>query len=164
MTQRIIILTRHAKSSWKTNALSDHDRPLNARGRASATAIGHWLKSNGYTPELILSSDAKRTKETTERIVDALSTNPAIEYHSDLYHASPNRITAHFSAHSASPLLLVAHNPGIAIAADALVSDPPDHPRFLDFPTGATLVLEFDDEIGPGKGRVLDFIVPRDLD
>ena len=163
MTRRII-LTRHAKSSWSSPAATDHDRPLNGRGTRSATAIGAWLKAKGHVPALILSSDARRTTETTERIIEALETSPPVEFHADLYHAPPNRIIAHLSAQTAFPVLLVAHNPGIAMAAEALAETPPDHDRFFDYPTGATLVMEFDGDIAPGSGRVLDFVVPRDLD
>ena len=38
-----LILMRHAKSSWDDPRIDDFDRPLNARGRASATALGEWL-------------------------------------------------------------------------------------------------------------------------
>ena len=42
-----LILMRHAKSSWDDLTLSDHERPLNKRGRASASAMGKWLRKNG---------------------------------------------------------------------------------------------------------------------
>ena len=35
-----LILMRHAKSDWGDVALEDHERPLNKRGRRSATALG----------------------------------------------------------------------------------------------------------------------------
>ena len=34
-----LILMRHAKSSWKYHDLSDHERPLNKRGRKAAVKV-----------------------------------------------------------------------------------------------------------------------------
>jgi len=63
--------------------------------------------------------------------------------------------------------VVAAHNPGIAIFAGDMVSHAPDHPRFFDYPTGATLVCDFaiNDwaEAVPRSGQVVDFIVPKDL-
>ena len=63
MTLRLILM-RHAKSSWDSPGLDDHERPLNGRGCRSAKAIGAWLNDHGYLPDLVLSSDAERTRET----------------------------------------------------------------------------------------------------
>ena len=38
MTRRLIVM-RHAKSSWDSDAHNDHARPLNKRGRRDAPAI-----------------------------------------------------------------------------------------------------------------------------
>jgi phosphohistidine phosphatase len=43
----------------------------------------------------------------------------------------------------------------------------PDHPQFLQYPSGATLVVDFDIEgwkmAAWGKGIARHFVVPRDL-
>ena len=59
-----LILTRHAKSAWDTSAPSDHARPLNQRGRASAKALGDWLRDIDQLPGQVLSSSSQRTRET----------------------------------------------------------------------------------------------------
>ncbi|XP_034698819.1 uncharacterized protein At3g52155, chloroplastic [Vitis riparia] len=61
---RRLILLRHAKSSWTDRSLRDHDRPLSKAGRADAINISHKLQQLGWIPELILCSDAMRTRET----------------------------------------------------------------------------------------------------
>uniref|UniRef100_A0A5B7BIE1 Phosphoglycerate mutase family protein n=1 Tax=Davidia involucrata TaxID=16924 RepID=A0A5B7BIE1_DAVIN len=61
---RRLILLRHAKSSWEDRSLRDHDRPLSKAGQADAIKVSHDLQQLGWIPELILSSDAVRTKET----------------------------------------------------------------------------------------------------
>ena len=60
---RRLILTRHAKSDWDDPSLPDQERPLNARGRRSARALGDWLASRGYDPEEVLCSSARRTAD-----------------------------------------------------------------------------------------------------
>ncbi|KZV44772.1 hypothetical protein F511_34245 [Dorcoceras hygrometricum] len=61
---RRLILLRHAKSSWEDRSLRDHDRPLSKSGRADAIKLSQKLEELGWVPELILSSDAQRTRET----------------------------------------------------------------------------------------------------
>ncbi|KAK6133134.1 hypothetical protein DH2020_033173 [Rehmannia glutinosa] len=61
---RRLILLRHAKSSWENRSLRDHDRPLSKSGRADAVKLSQKLEQLGWIPELILSSDAQRTRET----------------------------------------------------------------------------------------------------
>ncbi|ANM63656.1 Phosphoglycerate mutase family protein [Arabidopsis thaliana] len=42
----------------------DHDRPLSKTGEADAAKVAQILSSLGWLPQLILSSDATRTRET----------------------------------------------------------------------------------------------------
>jgi len=41
---KILLLLRHAKSSWDDPALPDHDRPLTERGKKDAKRIGQLLR------------------------------------------------------------------------------------------------------------------------
>lgn len=159
---KTLIVLRHAKSSWNTDVLSDHDRPLNHRGRQSAQALGHWLRARGYLPDEILSSSAQRTVETCEGL--GFDTVPKVSR--DLYLASANGLLSAARAAQGKVVMVVAHNPGIAAFAQALVATPPGHHRFADYPTGALLVVGGISDwatLAPGQGQVLDFIVPRDL-
>lgn len=61
---RRLILLRHAESSWEHPSLRDHDRPLSKSGKEDAVKVSLKLQQLGWIPELILSSDAARTKET----------------------------------------------------------------------------------------------------
>lgn len=64
--KRRLILLRHAKSSWADRSLKDHNRPLSKRGRLAAALIATKLEKHRWKPELILSSDSQRTRETLE--------------------------------------------------------------------------------------------------
>lgn len=160
---RTLILTRHAKSSWGDASLTDHARPLNTRGKASAQAIGGWLKTQGHIPDQVLSSSSQRTRETW----DLMNLEADITYTDSLYHASSQQMMDGLCEASGDVVLMLGHNPGIADFARRLVRTLPTHPRYRDYPTCATAVIEFDvvdwGAVQWHSGRVLDFVLPREL-
>ena len=162
MTRRLILM-RHAKSSWGDPAQDDHERPLNGRGRRSAEALGAWFRAENIQPDQILVSSAQRTIETCERLNLTLEKTVLDR----LYHASPGAMRQVLKQATGQCVLMLGHNPGIAWLARDLVAIAPDHPRFGDYPTGATLVVDFAIEnwqdLKPGSGTVISFITPREL-
>ena len=150
-----LILLRHAKSDWSDAAKDDRDRPLNARGQAAAEKIGSWLKSRHYLPDLILCSDAARTRETLAGLALPDATT---EFRDDLYQADAATILEIAGAHSADCVLIVGHNPGIGEAAATACATPPADPDFARYPTGACTVIDAPDGL---PGRCLDFTTPR---
>lgn len=161
MTRRLILI-RHAKSDWDSPG-SDHHRGLNKRGYKSASAIGEWLRGQGYDADEVLCSDAKRTKETCARV----RFKPEPRFLSSLYLAAPEEMRTALQSAQGHTVAMIGHNPGIAEFAKELVEMLPQHPRFLDYPTCATTVLEFDitnwSHLRLHSGRVLDFVIPREL-
>jgi phosphohistidine phosphatase len=166
MTKRLI-LTRHAKSAWDDPLVPDHDRPLNERGKAAAADLGDWLASRGYVPDEVLCSDALRTRKTWSGIAPALPGTPVLHLKPALYHAGPDVMLAVLRHATADTVMMIGHNPGIADFAQRLVARAPLNPVFARYPTGATLVAEFDIETWAdaayGTALALDFIVPREL-
>lgn len=162
-----LILTRHAKSSWDDPLTPDHDRPLNDRGKAAAADLGQWLASRGYVPDEVLCSDALRTRKTWSGIAPALPGTPILTLKPALYHAGPDVILAVLRHASADCVMLIGHNPGLAEFAARIVARAPLGPEFARFPTGATLVADFDipawSDLAFGTGIAVDFIVPREL-
>ena len=59
-----VILFRHAKSDWSKNYSSDHERPINEKGKKAAKKMGLYLSSLNQKPDLIISSTAVRTIQT----------------------------------------------------------------------------------------------------
>ncbi|MEP2533573.1 histidine phosphatase family protein [Shimia sp.] len=158
-----LILVRHAKSSWHILDQSDHDRPLNQRGRASAAALGDWVRKEEVQPDQVLCSSAQRTRETFERMrLDA----PLIVTRS-LYLASVDTMLAQLQTAQGASVMMIGHNPGIGELAYRLAQNSPSHPRFGDYPTGATTVFQFNSKTWPdvkfGQGEVRKFVIPRDL-
>jgi len=158
-----LILIRHAKSGWDDPMADDHERVLTERGRVAAKEIGAWLREQAFVPEVMLVSDAARTKETHKHLCSGLGQTPETMFHPVLYHASPDTILDLVQRQNAQTIAVIAHNPGIAMAAHGLVGRRPAHNRFSDYPTCATTIIDFDTHIDIGSGRCTDFVVPRDL-
>ncbi len=114
MNRRLIIL-RHAKSAWNTDAPTDHDRPLNKRGRRDAPRIGERIKEMSWTPEQVYSSDSQRTRETWQRMKDALGAGDLeVSFTRDLYHADIEEVRQVLAdtPDSVSTVMVIGHNPG----------------------------------------------------
>ncbi len=73
MTERTLVLLRHAKAETTLGVASDADRPLSSRGYADATAAGIWLGTEGLRPELVICSPARRTRQTWQAVAAALT-------------------------------------------------------------------------------------------
>lgn len=163
MTLRLILM-RHTKSDWGAPALADHDRPLNERGKRAAYALGNWMRARGYRPDLALCSTALRTRQT----LTGLDLDTEARFERALYNANPTTILSKVKkVQGANCVLVVAHNPGIAWLAKSVLKAPPAHPRFDDYPTGATLVSDFRipawSGLSEGYGEAVDFTIPKDL-
>ena len=162
---KTLILMRHAKSDWSTGAASDFDRPLNARGRKSAVALGNWLRENGLIPKEAHISAARRTRETWNLLgIEAVEP----KFHQSLYHASPTHIAAVLRQAQADRVILIAHNPGTALLAQSLLKPGNSHPEGYDrYPTCATAIISFPietwEDLKSGTGTLLDFVLPRTL-
>ena len=78
---KILLVMRHAKSSWTDETLSDHDRPLNPRGLRDAPRMAAWLDAQDSVPDLILCSTALRA-HTTAQILERESSfsGPLLTY------------------------------------------------------------------------------------
>ena len=112
---KILLLLRHAKSSWKDESLSDFDRPLNERGRKAAHAIARYIRKQKMMPDLVLSSPAVRARETTGLITTTAKLTAEIRYDQRIYEADAPRLVHIISQieDNFGSVLLVGHNPGI---------------------------------------------------
>lgn len=167
-----LILFRHAKSSWADEALDDHDRPLNERGRLAAPLMGAWLARRGYAPEHVLCSSSERTRETWARASGAFEGPPEPAIDPRLYHADPATMLALLRAAPAPArcVAMIGHQPGIGGFARKLAGAevPASCARaFTKFPTAACAVIDFDADdwagVGFGAGRFHSFATPREL-
>ncbi|KAI3741007.1 hypothetical protein L1987_58671 [Smallanthus sonchifolius] len=78
---RRLILLRHAKSCWGDRSLKDHDRPLSKAGETDVIQVTYKLQQLGWIPQLILSSDATRTRQTLKIMQDQVQAFLDAEIH-----------------------------------------------------------------------------------
>jgi phosphohistidine phosphatase len=122
--KRTLVLIRHAKSSWSNPLQSDFERPLNDRGEGDAPVMGERLKKAGLIPDLIISSPAKRAKQTAKRIAGAVGYDKeAVQYEESLYHCIPSVFEEVILSidDKNSTVYMVAHNPGISEFANEII-------------------------------------------
>jgi phosphohistidine phosphatase len=169
---RRLMLLRHAKSDWSRPGLSDHDRPLNPRGREAAPKVGAYMAHHALLPDLIIASTAARVRETLDLALAAFKRAPKVKSDARLYEAGAGALLKVLQAtpSDVQSLLLVGHNPGLAELATLLVATGKTEARARladKFPTGALAVIDvpLDDwgQLHPGSGRLDRFVVPRAL-
>ncbi len=171
---RQLLLLRHAKSSWDDPRLSDHARPLNARGRRAAATMAQAMRDLRLVPDVVLVSSARRALQTLEELIP-FDDGPLIEPMDDLYLAPWQKLleVLQTSPETARSVLLIGHNPGLHELALALIGED-GLPRAgragarlaEGYPTGA--LAEFTiappwRQLAPGMARLVRFLAPRDL-
>ena len=110
-----LILLRHAKSSWNDLGVKDHQRPLNARGQRDAPRIGARLAELGWSPDHVVSSDSRRTRETWSLLAPAFGAEaPTPQWLSTLYLGDLDAILDALGEAPAESrcVLALGHNPG----------------------------------------------------
>ena len=110
-----LLIMRHAKSSWSDESLSDHERPLNARGKRDAPRMGQLLLDEQLVPSMILSSTAKRAQKTAAKVAESCGYEGEIQHAERLYPGSPDDVLALLRELAADQarVLVVGHNPGL---------------------------------------------------
>ncbi len=153
-----LALIRHAKSDWDDPALSDHDRPLNHRGRRDAPRMAALVAARDWRPQLILASTAVRARTTAEEFATALEV--PLELRDELYGASSNTLWTAASGSGATDVVVVAHDPGISILARQLSEKAPL------MPTCAVAVFTWHDadwsEAARREPDDVQYDIPRD--
>ena len=156
-----LILMRHAKSSWKYHDLSDHERPLNKRGRKAAVKIAKELVRLEWIPNKLYSSDSTRTKETWARM-DKIIDGVDVEYSHKLYHSSPKKIRKTLpDDFDYETVMILGHNPGCADFLSYLCGE------WHRMPTAATALLTIKNPNESWKVKenwiLEDLLLPREL-
>ncbi|MEM9478385.1 MAG: histidine phosphatase family protein [Verrucomicrobiota bacterium] len=162
-----LLVIRHAKSSWDHPELADHDRPLNARGKAAAPRVAEELIRIGAAPEAFISSTAVRAFETAKVIARAFGgSEEEIVSVDELYGASARMIlnTVQQFDEAWNRVAIFGHNPGFHDFVDRLLKK-----ESVDrFPTCAVAHLKLDSDfwgsVEEGSAELLHFILPRELE
>jgi phosphohistidine phosphatase len=160
---RKLLIMRHAKSSWDNPDISDFDRPLNQRGLQAAPFMGNQIYKNGLIPDLIVSSTAKRAKQTAILVRESAGVETKITFEDKIYEASPTTllyVVAELSDKHES-VMLVGHNPGMEGFIRILTGE------IHQMPTAAlaqiSLNIEKWNDISINCGQLELLIRPKDL-
>ena len=146
MTQQLYLL-RHAEAEPWSPLGNDFSRSLSSNGTHHAQLVSNWAFETLPSPDTILCSPAKRTRQT---LAPLLARWPRLLAYTDfvdsMYGASLNMLqTLAEDAFSYSErLLMVGHNPGIMqMLVNVLSADQATEIKGMD--TGTLAVIEFPD-------------------
>ena len=161
---KTLLLMRHAKSSWANDGQVDWERQLNERGQRDAPRVGLWLRQQGLSPDLVISSTARRAVDTAAAVIDASGYGGDWRQEGSLYAAEPE---AFFEVLQGVPeacgtVLVIAHNPGLEEVIEALTGEAET------MPTAAlaqiSLPIESWGALRPGvEGQLQQVARPREL-
>lgn len=159
-----LYLMRHAHAGWAMPNTSDFERPLDERGRFEARDVAEQALMAGIRPQVLISSPARRCRETTTALLDVFRDLRSRE-DEQLYSGGSEAYLGHIVEHrDAGSLMIIGHNPMIEALAhhlarpNAIIA-----PIAMGYPTAGLLVLAFPKPL-PHKmlhaGEALHFIAP----
>ena len=136
MSERTLILLRHAKSDWSGEE-PDIDRPLAKRGRRQAPDTGRWLARSIPGIDLALVSPAVRTRQTWDLVCRELGRRPKTRFDDRLYAASDQALLGVVQElpDRLETVVLVGHSPGLPDLVLLLTGDS------VPMPTSAVAVV-----------------------
>lgn len=161
---KTLLLLRHAKSSWDDTSQRDFDRPLAPRGIRDAPRVGAELRDRGSLPDLIISSPAKRARQTIELVARAADVRTGPTFEDRIYGASSAELLALVRAipDVSNCAMLVGHNPAFEDLLSRLSSAAADH-----MATCSLARLEFPvdrwEDIEDGQGKLAWLLTPKEL-
>ena len=131
--------------------------------------MGDHLWKEGWIPDVVLCSSARRTCETATLLALPPSSEVVVEH--DLYLADPDTVLHRIRAvdDRATTVMVIGHNPTMHEVALDLVADGNKHAlRSLGekYPTGALAVVDLDvlwPALAHASGRLAAFVTPREL-
>lgn len=166
---KTLLILRHAKSSWKDDALPDHDRPLNKRGKADAPRMGRLLRDQDLVPDLILSSDARRARATAQLVAKESHYEGEITFLRELYAAEPEAYLDALAkmGGDAACVMVVGHNPGLEELLQELTGEYQPLPTAalaqVSLPLRRWSDIHTDFETAGIQGKLVNLWSPKDL-
>ncbi len=154
-----LIVMRHAKAGELPGG-PDFERALAPRGERDSAAAGRWLTSRGLSPDLVLCSAARRTRQTWKLLAKQLGGKPEFSAERRLYLADSGDLAEIIQQTSerVGTLLYIGHNPAAAELVGLLTGAEPD------FPTAAIAVIAISADwaaAAPGTGRLVASWAPK---
>ena len=168
--KRELLILRHAKSAWDTDAATDFDRPLSKRGRRDAPRVGRFLLEQNLVPDYVVSSPAERARQTVTGVCGEMGIGPEqINWDDRIYHGYAGALLSVLNdcPNDSKRVLIAGHNPGLEILLQNLCDHEipmPDDYKLM--PTAAVAHLEILSEwknLEGGLARLLRLTRSRSL-
>lgn len=118
-----IYIVRHAKSSWESQGINDHERPLNQRGLNDAPVMAKQLAEEHGVPQKLISSTANRAFQTAKIFAEIFGFDGKdILSEKQLYHADIEDLLGAVNGadEKYDSICIFAHNPGITYFANLI--------------------------------------------
>ncbi|MBN1284040.1 MAG: histidine phosphatase family protein [Anaerolineae bacterium] len=121
---KMLLVLRHAKSEREDSI--DHDRPLAPRGKRDAPRIGRRINEMDLNPHLVVSSDARRARQTARLAAEAFCYDPEDIVFTDRLYST--NIQEHLDVIRNLPddcdvVMLVGHNPTFEDLVEVLTEE-----------------------------------------
>lgn len=166
-----VFLVRHGHAAWAQPGMRDFDRPLDPRGYEEVERLATTISVNGFLPDLIFCSAARRCSETLDSLLSRLDMNPSIERTETLYSSSHQAyldLIGSDRASKAASIMIIGHNPMLEDTAMTLLQHDPtalEEAMGTGFPTAGLFVADCTpgkDSTGPGQTRFIALLSPID--
>jgi len=160
---KMLLVLRHGKSPH--DGSHDWERPLAPRARKQDLPhVAEFVRSRGLLPQWILSSDARRARETAEVFAASFAPVPEVVLTRALYLVDSEDIAAEIRSlpESVDTAVVVGHNTGLEDFAEWLGNPLPDSLK----PGGLCVFrLELDTwlDLHPARATRTAFVNPKEL-
>lgn len=160
-----VLLLRHAKSSWDNPGLADFDRPLAKRGLSDAPLMGQVMADFEIVPDKIMSSPAKRAKQTAELAAKACGYRKSITWQDSFYGGYSDTLIEALKTlpDTVERAMLVGHNPTMEETVEALLVG--EQTLSIRMPTAALVCLDLNimrwEDLEPGDATLRWYLIPR---
>jgi phosphohistidine phosphatase len=154
---------RHGKSKRGSKYLTDFERPLAKRGKRDAARLGAHLSRSDLLPDLILSSTAKRARDTARRLADAADYGGEIRYHDALYSTDDDAYLDFLwdLDDTLGSVMFVGHNPATEDVVETLTG------VYERMPTAAVARIDFQvdawSEVEEEAGQIVWVLRPKEM-
>ncbi len=161
---KTLLVLRHGKSSWSDPWDDDHDRKLKGRGKRAASAMGKELLERDMVPDLVISSTAKRARDTAKRACASCGYSGRILKEKGHYFTSVKRhlkVIRECAGDRDQCVMIVGHNPDLEDVVDDLTGE------YVTLTTANLACIDFEidtwDDLRSARGDLRWVIRPRDV-
>lgn len=156
----LLILIRHAKSSWKHD-LIDHERPLSLRGLNDSQLVFNEIRKFLPSNYKVYCSTSKRTTQTVKifSILNNLQFDNIV-FKKELYTFNSLELEKCIKKYKEENLIIFGHNNAITDFVNKF-----GNYYIENVPTCGVVIIKFEDlnTISSQKGVIIKTIFPRDL-